>query len=75
MDTNRVRAQVLYIAEALLDNAHRFTCSEAEAVYDLFAEVGRADLAARFRTLHAEQDEPDDLHILEDGVWVFAPVR
>jgi hypothetical protein len=71
MDTNKVQARVRLIAEALFDNAHRFTCSEAEAVCDLFAEVGLGGLVDGFRTRHAEEDEVGDLHKVVDGVGVF----
>lgn len=43
-----------------------FTCTEIEALADIFTAAGRADVAGFIISEHAESDEDDDLHTKEE---------
>lgn len=54
------------INDALNDNAERFTCGEAEALFDLYTVMGRSDAGDRFMESHAAGDDEGDDHLTID---------
>ena len=50
--------------EALLDNAHHFSCSEAEAIADLIREAQDDASAEQFLLAHAADDDEGDAHFV-----------
>lgn len=73
LHNNRIFLQneVLTAADVMLgiDNGGTwgsFTCTEIEALADIFRAVGRDDVADFIIAEHAESDEDDDLHTKEE---------
>lgn len=44
-----------------------FTCTEIEALADIFRAAGRDDVAGFIISEHAESDEDDDMHTKEES--------
>lgn len=44
-----------------------FTCTEIEALADIFRAAGRTDVADFIISEHAESDEDDDMHPKEES--------
>lgn len=57
-----VAVMVAQCREALVENAHRFTCSEANAMREFLLLWADASVADDFAVSHAEGDEPGDDH-------------
>ena len=61
-----VAAVLALDGECWLDQATAFTCSEAEAIAELFRAYGREGFADHFIEVHAEGDEEGDDHYTGD---------
>lgn len=62
MDKAHLQRLLGEISEALGDNAERFTCTEAEAIYELYKLAGlEADWFMRAHA-HGDSEPEDDLH-------------
>jgi len=54
--------RLLELTDAWLDNASAFTCSEIEAIADLYRAAGRTDEASYLIDRHAAGDDEGDAH-------------
>ena len=72
-DMAQLRRLLSEINDALSDNAGRFTCTEAEAIYELYELAGME--ADWFMRAHAHEDDPreEDMHMETDNEkgWAY----